>query len=532
MAERPTLDPSEALSRASVFPTRVIPESPGVPESEAPAPSSAFNGEDFLFHLYRGSELLQDNCVAEAKEELERALRFQPRDSEGQGLLGIVYFRLGMYPRAIGIYEDLIRNFPDEISPKVNLALCYLKTGQQHQARDVLEEVIQREPEHRRAWGYYGLALERLAEYGKAQAAFERAGQPQLARRMQGLAEDASVEPGDTEYQRDEVRLAAADAVHELDGMTPFVPATEDAGELEPVRSRRWRAVEPGEEVVPGPPRQSRPPSAPQRLVGLSGAAAPVVSEAIEMPAASRRGLSEPPPSRRHVSEAPPPPAAVPDAVEATPGAPSALVREVAVGVPDSRERLVVRGSIALVRVEVGFAVRNEALRAVQPDAAAFSHGTLRRRLRGRESDEPFGGPASPWSLLEGSGVAVLAAGASRSVAALELGGEFVYLREARLLGFDSSARYENGRLPAPPQEPAPIVIVQLSGRGLVLVESERPLRALVVTAEHRVVVRSESVAGWTGRMLAQPLTAEESPTRAHGFVSFSGEGAVLLDDA
>jgi len=83
-----------------------------------------------------------------------------------------------------------------------------------------------------------------------------------------------------------------------------------------------------------------------------------------------------------------------------------------------------------------------------------------------------------------------------------------------------------------PPQEPAPIVIVQLSGRGLVLVESERPLRALVVTAEHRVVVRSESVAGWTGRMLAQPLTAEESPTRAHGFVSFSGEGAVLLDDA
>ena len=49
---------------------------------------------------------------------------------------------------------------------------------------------------------------------------------------------------------------------------------------------------------------------------------------------------------------------------------------------------------------------------------------------------------------------------------------------------------------------------------------------------EHRVIVRSESVAGWTGRMLAQPLTAEESPTHAHGFVSFAGEGAVLLDDA
>jgi hypothetical protein len=524
MAERPSRDPTEALSRASVFPTRAVLEAPGAPESEQPAPSSAFNGEDFLFHLYRGSELLQDNCVAEAKEELERALRFQPRDSEGQGLLGIVYFRLGMYPRAIGIYEDLIKNFPQEISPKVNLALCYLKTGQQHQARDVLAEVIEREPDHRRAWGYYGLALERLGEYGKAQAAFEHAGQPQLARRMQGLAEDASLEnePGDAEHQHDEVRLAAADAVHELDGMTPFVAASEEAGELEPVRSRRWRAVEPGEEVVPAAPRQSRPPSAPHRLGALTQMSIPVVSEAIELP----------PPARRGVSEPPPPPAAAPAAPDATPGSPSALVAEVAVGVPDSRERLVVRGSIALVRVEVGFAVRNEALRAVQPDAAAFKQLTLRRRLRGRDSDEPFGGPASPWSLLEGSGVAVLAAGASRSVAALELGGEFVYLREARLLGFDSSARYENGRLPAPPQEPAPIVIVQLSGRGLVLVESERPLRALLVTAERRVVVRSESVAGWTGRMLAQPLTAEESPTRAHGFVSFSGEGAVLLDDA
>src|SRR5688500_16096115 len=188
-------DPSEALSKASVFPVRSVPPQTHPPESERePAPSSAFDGEDFLFHLYRGSELLQDNCVAEAKEELERALRFQPRDSEGQGLLGIVYFRLGMYPRAIGIYEDLIKNFPGEISPKVNLALCYLKTGQQHQARDVLAEVIEREPDHRRAWGYYGLALERLGEYGKAQAAFEHAGQPQLARRMQGLAEDASLE--------------------------------------------------------------------------------------------------------------------------------------------------------------------------------------------------------------------------------------------------------------------------------------------------------------------------------------------------
>ena len=52
--------------------------------------------EDFLFHLYRGSELLQDNRVHEAKEELEQALKLQPRDAKGQDLLAVVYFRLGL----------------------------------------------------------------------------------------------------------------------------------------------------------------------------------------------------------------------------------------------------------------------------------------------------------------------------------------------------------------------------------------------------------------------------------------------------
>jgi hypothetical protein len=244
----------------------------------------------------------------------------------------------------------------------------------------------------------------------------------------------------------------------------------------------------------------------------------PPVSEPMELPPASQRLTASKAPTI-----APEPPSPL--------GSPSALVTGAAVPPPGARERIVVTGSMALVRVEVGFAVRNDALRAVQPDLAPFASSALRRRVRGRATDEPFGGATAPWSLLEGMGLAAVAAAKGRHVAALELGGEFVYLRESMLLGFDSSARYENGRLPAPPQEPAPIVIVQLSGRGIVLLESDRPLRALLV-AERRVVVRSESVAGWTGRMLPQALTADESPAHSRGFVSFAGEGAVLLDDA
>src|SRR3954449_6933332 len=88
---------------------------------DAEIPSDLSN-EDFLFHLYRGSELLQDNRVHEAKQELEQALSMQPRDAKGQDLLAIVYFRLGLYPRAIAIYESLINMYPQSGTPRVNLA--------------------------------------------------------------------------------------------------------------------------------------------------------------------------------------------------------------------------------------------------------------------------------------------------------------------------------------------------------------------------------------------------------------------------
>src|SRR5258708_3545941 len=105
--------------------------------------------EDFLFHLYRGSELLQESRILEAKEELEYALTMQPSDPKGQDLLGAVYFRLGLYPRAIQIYEQLTLQFARDVSVKVNLALCYLKTGQPEPARRTLQDAVRLNPEHK-----------------------------------------------------------------------------------------------------------------------------------------------------------------------------------------------------------------------------------------------------------------------------------------------------------------------------------------------------------------------------------------------
>ena len=50
-----------------------------MPERDDPRPSTReVAAEEFLFHLHRGSELLQDNRVHAAKAELERARPLPP----------------------------------------------------------------------------------------------------------------------------------------------------------------------------------------------------------------------------------------------------------------------------------------------------------------------------------------------------------------------------------------------------------------------------------------------------------------------
>jgi len=151
--------------------------------------TDAADTEDFLFHLYRGSELLQENHVHEAKEELEAALRLQPLDVKGQDLLAVVYFRLGLYPRAIRIFEELVQAYPNERTPRTNLALCYLKTGQPMNALGLLEQTVATHPTCQRAWAYLGLVYERLGEFARARDSFRHAGQEGMAKRMEDLLE-------------------------------------------------------------------------------------------------------------------------------------------------------------------------------------------------------------------------------------------------------------------------------------------------------------------------------------------------------
>lgn len=214
-------------------------------DSETPTDSS---NEDFLFHLYRGSELLQDNRVHEAKEELERALHLQPRDTKGQDLLAVVYFRLGLYPRAIQIYEQLRRRNTGDTALLLNLALCYLKTGQPQLARRDLEQLLALNSGHSRAWGYLGLACERMGDLAKAEDAFRQGGHHQMARRIRSRRASVAPEPPEESQPAREVRDVAGVAVQELDAGELSFALAEPASErtLDDAAHQSWRPHELG----------------------------------------------------------------------------------------------------------------------------------------------------------------------------------------------------------------------------------------------------------------------------------------------
>lgn len=155
-------------------------------------PSVASGPDDFLFHLYRGSEMLLNDRVVEAKGELEKALGLQPQDSKSQDLLAGVYFRLGLYPRAIEIWQQLVRIYPRDPTLRVNLSLALFKTGQAEDALQHVHEALRIQPDHSKAWGYMGLIHWRRGQLEEARGAFLRGGQAAMARRMEEELEQAS----------------------------------------------------------------------------------------------------------------------------------------------------------------------------------------------------------------------------------------------------------------------------------------------------------------------------------------------------
>lgn len=485
-----------------------------------PPSSRDIAGEDFLFHLYRGSELLQENRVHEAKQELEQALGLQPRDPKGQDLLGIVYFRLGLYPRAIRIYEELIAAYPDATTPRINLALCYLKTGQPGAARSELEHVIVRDPSHTRAWGYLGLAFQRLGDLERAGHAFQAGGHHQMARRVEALLKPSAPAPGELSLgDRAAVSRAMSAAFEEIDKRDFQTDATGDALS----QSGTWAAVEPGRDG-PTERRSLWPiPSSIQPSDSLPPSPV-VVARAAALPSAPPPRVASAPPPRLASA---PPPATFPPPAWRAPLSPDRLARGELCIFPRDHVAAVHDSGLVLLRAQDGVALRLDSIRCVTP-RGSLSTRPLYRTVRGAETEEAVGGSTAPLMILEGSGELVLGPPSGTKLCALVLDGDSIVVRESLLVAIGTGLSLDSGRMPGPEGDAVPLAYIR--GSGPIVVALPPSYASLEITRGHESIVRAHAVLGWVGRLTVRAVPPSDAPGRVRGLVTLQGEGLVLVD--
>ena len=235
-------------------------------------------------------------------------------------------------------------------------------------------------------------------------------------------------------------------------------------------------------------------------------------------------------PSKRTLPPPPPVSMSLPQVLLATDPPPAAqLTRDSIVSFPVAGSVVVHPSGVALVRTAAvaGFAARLEALRAC---SNALSMKLLERQVKGKSTGESFGGVGSPLVHATGEGQLVLAPRAGRKLSSFKLEDDMCFVREEVLLGFDGELTFENGRLAT--GEGEFVAVVQLRGRGVVLLEGIGDILTLEVHGSRGLSVRREVVLGWFGRLVPRALAPSEAPCGQRGLVSFAGEGRVLVASA
>jgi uncharacterized protein (AIM24 family) len=105
---------------------------------------------------------------------------------------------------------------------------------------------------------------------------------------------------------------------------------------------------------------------------------------------------------------------------------------------------------------------------------------------------------------------------------------EPLYLREDLVCGFEATVGFESGRLAIGDGDA--MTMVQLRGLGAVIVTLPEPTRTIEIVEGRSTTVRASAVLGWMGRLAHRVLGPAEAPARARGYLSFAGEGMVLVD--
>jgi len=496
----------------------------------APADPAA-PGDEFLQLLYRGGELLAAGNVVEAKDQLEKAFSLQPENEKGKNLLGLTYFKLGLYDRAAQLYEMLVQENPADPTLRVNLGLVYLKTNALPRAIHEFATATDLAPDHTKAHNYLGLALAQTGQYAKAREHFLLAGSQAMAEKMAlALAEGAGPP------------LAADGMALEASSLPPESP--DPSGGAESAWMAEEQPMAPSESF---PAAEAQSPSdyveqpSPDwnEQLGSNGSGASETASPAEeelrfsddegptLPqyeASSWQRDAEPP--------SPVPPIAPTEWVSARPPAPEAPGPRLTDWVPSLQVQpegatapFDIRPDLVVITVQSELLTR---LSGLVSYSGTIDFKPERKRFRGRVTDRGFGEGSSQMTRAKGHGTLLLDPRKQMFIST-HLGGEPAYFREDVVFAIEEPVLFENGRLPS---DVAPdLDLVYVRGQGQVLLVVPSAPRSIEITGGRPVTVPLENLVGWHGNLTPRIsiVAYDDSGKMIRAGVELSGAGFVLF---
>jgi Tfp pilus assembly protein PilF len=476
--------------------------------------SDLSESQEFDRAVAAGAELLQASDPLAARAQLERALRFKPRNQRARNMLGLVLFKLGELEKAESLYRGLIEDHPADPTLRVNLGLVFLKAGASPEAVRCFETALDLGPDHQKAMNYLGLALAQKGDHGRAREWFLRCGNAAMAERMtQAL-------------QASPVRQVAQDAAEVIEAEYPFRSALDSmppAAETGPRAVAEAAEQEPDLGPLPDPHAGSRwVASAPAGQA--AGADLRMARPLAHLVAATR-------PQEGPFAEATGPIVAVP----VDPSFSGARSPATALTDYTDQRRLAIpagEGGFSIGATEVLIQVRGAMLTRLDGLVASFGSATMKpelKRFRGKATDKPFGEGARRMLRASGEGRFVISRD-NRFFTALELDDEPAFFREEILFAFEESLVFENGRVPA--KSGPDLHLVHLRGRGrLLLVTAAGAPRSVEVTRNEPLRIPMDQLVGWHGPLIQPRLVpiVEEAPDLGVA-LELAGEGRALVD--
>jgi Flp pilus assembly protein TadD len=121
-------------------------QSTAAPRAAPPAPSEA----------EQVTQLMRDKQPQAALDRVDGFLEKRPRDAQLRFLRGVILSDLGRGTDAVGVFEQLIRDFPELPEPYNNLAVLVASQGRYEHARGLLHQAITAQPNYVTAYENLG----------------------------------------------------------------------------------------------------------------------------------------------------------------------------------------------------------------------------------------------------------------------------------------------------------------------------------------------------------------------------------------